>query len=156
MKRSPSSCCSSSSSSSSSYAGPETPHLNQAENQKPKAKRIRKNQNNPTEKCQNGTNPNTGGGRRSSIYRGVTRSMNFPQFFYREFPICFSMGFLNFHLHVWNFAAFCVFGSTGIDGLEDLKLISGIRAHGTTFRTKKDDKVIKFLLLNPDRVQGDL
>ncbi|BBG96770.1 Integrase-type DNA-binding superfamily protein [Prunus dulcis] len=99
--RSPSSCCSSSSSSSSSFAGPETPHLNQAENQKPKAKRIRKNQSNPTEKCQNGTNPNTGG---------------------------------------------------GIDGLEDLKLISGIRAHGTTFRTKKDAKgptIVRRLLLIP-------
>lgn len=73
---------------------------------------------------------------------------NFPFVSQRDFSIFICMCEILLH--------FVFFGSTGIDGLEDLKLISGIRAHGTTFRTKKDDKVIKFLLLNPDRVQGDL
>ncbi|KAM5551176.1 ethylene-responsive transcription factor WRI1 [Rosa sericea] len=66
MKRSPSySCSSSSSSSSSSCAGPEIP-TNQKQSDKPKPKRSRKTHNNSAEKC-----PNSG--RRSSIYRGVTR-----------------------------------------------------------------------------------
>ncbi|KAK9912272.1 hypothetical protein M0R45_036142 [Rubus argutus] len=67
MKRSPSySCSSSSSTSSSSCVGSEIPtHQNKSE--KPKPKRSRKNSG---EKC---PNSNGGGGRRSSIYRGVTR-----------------------------------------------------------------------------------
>ncbi|XP_004306438.1 PREDICTED: ethylene-responsive transcription factor WRI1 [Fragaria vesca subsp. vesca] len=65
MKRSPSYSCSSSSSSSSSCAGPEIP-TNQKQSDKPKPKRSRKTPNKSAEKCQNS-------GRRSSIYRGVTR-----------------------------------------------------------------------------------
>ncbi|XP_050385753.1 ethylene-responsive transcription factor WRI1 isoform X2 [Argentina anserina] len=68
MKRSPSySCSSSSSSSSSSCVGPEIPtNLKQSDKPKPKPKRSRKTHNKSAEKC-----PNSG--RRSSIYRGVTR-----------------------------------------------------------------------------------
>ncbi|XP_009355053.2 ethylene-responsive transcription factor WRI1 [Pyrus x bretschneideri] len=81
------SCSSSSSSSSSSCSGPETPKHNvQAEIQKlklkpkPKPKRVRKKRKTAeaavaaADKCKNGNTPKSGtGGRRSSIYRGVTR-----------------------------------------------------------------------------------
>lgn len=64
MKRSPptSSC-----SSSSSCLGYDFPHISE----KPKAKRARKNHN--PEKCLDANSPTSG--RRSSIYRGVTRSL---------------------------------------------------------------------------------
>ncbi|CAK7325128.1 unnamed protein product [Dovyalis caffra] len=65
MKRSPASSCSSSSSSSSSCVAI----------QKPKAKRCRKNQKNNQGKSQNAAAANSpNSGKRSSIYRGVTRA----------------------------------------------------------------------------------
>ncbi|KAJ4847342.1 Ethylene-responsive transcription factor wri1 [Turnera subulata] len=76
MKRSPAPSCSSSSS-SSSCIGPDSipPYHHQSQNEtKPKSKRSRKNNSTTQDKCQNAANsPNTTSGRRSSIYRGVTR-----------------------------------------------------------------------------------
>ncbi|OMP07667.1 hypothetical protein COLO4_07150 [Corchorus olitorius] len=83
MKRSPTSSSSStfsaspsspssSSSASSSCLGSES--LNLCEKQiKPRAKRVRKDQNSHPQKCLNANTPNINNGRRSSIYRGVTR-----------------------------------------------------------------------------------
>lgn len=53
--------------------------------------------------------------------------------------LSFSLVFLN------GFSLACVkfsFDQTGIDGLGGLKLTSGTRVPGTTFKTRKDDKVI--------------
>lgn len=85
MKRSPSSTTSSSSSSSSSScAEPEILQVDQSE--KPKAKRARKENG--------GKSQNSASGRRSSIYRGVTRFGIFSHFL--------AISQVGFRLHVWN------------------------------------------------------
>ncbi|XP_022764673.1 ethylene-responsive transcription factor WRI1-like [Durio zibethinus] len=70
MKRSPTSSSSSSASPSSSSSSSESP---QNVSEKPKAKRPRKHQNSDQKCCLNATANSPNSGRRSSIYRGVTR-----------------------------------------------------------------------------------
>ena len=55
---------------------------------------------------------------------------------------------LLFFLDGFSFACIkFMFHQSGIDGLGGLKLTYGTRAPGTTFRTRKDDKVILLLFM---------
>ena len=79
--------------------------------------------------------------RRSSIYRGVTRLYNHILWFIFLYCSVISSSVDSF---------LCVFCS-GIDGLDVMRLICGIKTAGMNRRTRKEDKVthLIFLLLVP-------
>ena len=138
MKKSPSSSCSSSSSSSCAE-----PEILQVKSEKPKGKRPRKENGNK--------NQNSASGRRSSIYRGVTRFQYLSHFL--AFSLAFSVDFLGgFWFACVKFLVDRWILNADIDGLGGSKLICGIRVRGTMFRTKKDDKV-KIIILKIKKIK---